>query len=199
MKIDIHTHPCSSDSLLSLAALQKKAKDLTFAVTDHNTTRCLKKAKALSFIPGVEVSTKEGHLLLLFVEEMPSLPISVEEAVEFAHDHGGIAIAAHPFDPFRASIGVKAPDKLRLVDALELNQKAPAFANTQAVFVAKLLHKPLVAGSDAHFSAEAGLSYTEVEEPTPKALLQGKPVVGKQPLLLKTLRLPSRLLKALRL
>jgi len=200
--VDIHTHPCSRDSLLSLKHLASRAGEgLTFAVTDHNSVECLPKARQVlpSFIPGVEVSTREGHLLLLFVEEAPPKGIPVEEAVAFAHERGGIAVAAHPFDPFRSSIGVGAPEKLSLVDALELNQKAPSFANTLAVHYAQILRKPLLAGSDAHLPQELGLSQTLVEELSPQGLLRGRPLLKPLPPLLKALRLPLRLLKALRL
>ncbi len=202
VRVDIHTHPCSGDSLLSLRHLKGKARGgLVAAVTDHDSTACLEKARSLSFpfIPGVEVSTAQGHLLLLFVEERPQKGTSVEEAVEFAHERGGIAVAAHPFDPFRSSIGIREVKALEVVDALELNQKAPAFANALAEYFSQKLGKPLLAGSDAHLPQEVGLSYTEVEELSPKALLQGKPHVEPLPPLLKALRLPARLLKALRL
>lgn len=92
--------------------------------------------------------------------------VSLEEAVELVHRHGGLAIAAHVD---RSSFGLLAqlgvvPEGLAL-DALEVSA-----AGLEAGRAASLaaLGLPLVASSDAHSTDELGAARTllEVDAPT---------------------------------
>ena len=55
-------------------------------------------------IPGVEVTTAEGHLLCIGA----SLPYlkgrPAREVCDLIHERGGLAIPPHPYDLFRAGI-----------------------------------------------------------------------------------------------
>ncbi len=165
MILDIHLHTIFSDGINSpaeMAAQVKRLKIDGFAITDHNTVRGIKVAKEaakklkLTFIPGIEVSAREGHVLGLFVNENIPKGLSAVETVERIHVQGGIAIAAHPYDHFRESV----KDLVRRVkfDYIEVyNTRAPFLPdNWKAMRVAKELGIKGTAASDAHAIEEVG-------------------------------------------
>lgn len=114
----------------------------------------------LILIPGAEVTTSEGHLLVLGIRDLPPRGLSPEETAEIAHEQGGIAIVPHPYHPFRHAIG-RIPD----CDAVEVYNSKHLFgiANSRALIEAKRRHLPTVAGSDSHFAATVGLGVTEID------------------------------------
>jgi len=114
----------------------------------------------LILIPGGEVTTDEGHLLVLGVQELPPRGLSPEETAEMAREQGGITIVPHPYHPFRHAIG-RIPD----CDAVEVYNSKHLFgiANARARLGAKKRGLPMVAGSDSHFAATVGLGVTEIE------------------------------------
>ncbi len=148
-----------------------------FAITDHNTCdayhymveRGLARADGTPVdgflvLPGVEVSTAEGHLLCIGVTlpQMTGEPAAaVARAVQAA---GGLAIPAHPYDLFRAGIRESTLDTLKM-DAIEVfnaaiscrrfNDKARAYAERRGL--------PMIAGSDAHHEAAIGTSHMILE------------------------------------
>src|SRR6266404_4125030 len=119
--IDLHTHSFfSGDGVSSpedmIAAA--RAKGLSgFAITDHNTCdaiiylleKGLMREDGLPvddflILPGVEVTTADGHLLcvgatLPYLKGKPA-----REVCEIIHERGGLAIPPHPYDLFRAGI-----------------------------------------------------------------------------------------------
>ncbi|MDD4162064.1 MAG: PHP-associated domain-containing protein, partial [Methanothrix sp.] len=160
------------------------------SITDHDTLQGSLKAMKiireerldLILIPGAEVTTSEGHLLVLGIEELPPRGRSPEETSDMAREQGGITIVPHPYHPFRHAIG-RIPD----CDAVEVYNSKHIFgiANARARRGAKKLHLPMVAGSDSHFAATVGLGVTEIEaadaEETVQAIRAGRTlVVGKR-------------------
>ncbi len=113
----------------------------------------------LLVIPGVEVSTSDGHLLALGTRELPPRGRSPEETIEFVHRRGGIAIVSHPYHLFRHAM-YRIPD----CDAVEVyNSKyILGIANFWARRKAERLGLPMVAGSDAHVADAVGLGVTIV-------------------------------------
>ena len=115
------------------------------SITDHDTLQGSLKAMKiireerldLILIPGAEVTTSEGHLLVLGVQEMPPRGTSPEETAEMAREQGGIAIVPHPYHPFRHAIG-RIPD----CDAVEVYNSKHLFgiANARARMGAKKRH-----------------------------------------------------------
>jgi predicted metal-dependent phosphoesterase TrpH len=137
------------------------------AVTDHDSVAALKLTKELAsaypdilIIPGVEITTLQGDILVLGTEQLPPLPWSVANVVDFAKDNDCVSIAAHPFREM--GLGEYARDSG--VDAIEvLNGKSLYSANKQAYELAKSAGLPGVAGSDAHKPSELYAVYTEVD------------------------------------
>lgn len=171
MRFDLHIHSLHSDGHNSIRAILQAATNrglFGIAITDHDTMRGFVEARDLIqerrigmiLIPGVEVSTSEGHLLVLGTEEPVPASRSAEETTELAHDLGGIAIVPHPFHPFRHAIG-RIPD----CDAVEVYNSKHLFgiANARARLGAQRRRMPMVAGSDSHFAATVGLAVTDIE------------------------------------
>ncbi len=165
MILDIHLHTVYSDGLNTPAEMAAQVRKLGldgFAITDHNTVKGQKIAKAIArkldieCIPGIEVSSINGHILGLFVTKDIEKGLSAEETVEKIHEQGGVAIAAHPYDHFREGVG-DLVKKIKF-DYIEVyNTRAPFLPdNWKAQKVAQQLGAKMTAASDAHAIAEVG-------------------------------------------
>ncbi len=137
------------------------------AVTDHDTVRgcraTVELASAYSdilVIPGVEISTKQGDMVVLGTYELPPKPWTPEVVVDFARSVGGVSIVAHPFRMY--GMGERARNYK--VDAIEvLNGGSSQTANNEAKELAKNLGLPGTAGSDAHQVSELFSVYNKVD------------------------------------
>ena len=174
-KADLHVHTAASlDGLSSLEELTAAAKEAgldAVAITDHNLcTPVPQRLNGVLLIPGCEVSTRQGHVTGLFLEE----PLDLEglrknglpqggDAVEEIHRRGGIAVLAHPYQsPGAAPEGFDfRPDCVEGANArAALKVKE---ANERAAALAQSLGLRAVGGSDAHSRREVGNAYTRVE------------------------------------
>jgi predicted metal-dependent phosphoesterase TrpH len=192
--VDLHSHTffsgdgvSSPEDLISSA----QAKGLHgIAITDHNTcdaiTYCLEKGLMRAdglpvdnfvILPGVEVTTDEGHLLCIGAtlpqpEKLKGRP--AHEVCDLIHEHGGLAIPPHPYDLFRAGIRFATLETLP-IDAIEVFNAATTLRryNTYAFRYAQLRALPMTAASDAHHAAAVGTAYTilNCEELSVKSLL----------------------------
>jgi len=140
-----------------------------FAVTDHDSTGVFEeipKDSGLLIIPGVEVSSKNGHILALGVAHPVKSGLPASDTIDEIHALGGVAVAAHPLDwPFRSSLSEKELLGLRL-DAIEtVNAMTPFFrrfkGRTEALAASLGLSR--TGGSDAHMLDDIGLAYSIVE------------------------------------
>src|SRR5438876_3002640 len=129
--IDLHTHSFfSGDGVSSPEDLiaSARAKGLHgIAITDHNTCdainylleRGLMRLDGLPVndflvLPGVEVTTADGHLLCIG-ETLPYLKGKpAREVCEMIHERGGLAIPPHPYDLFRAGIRLSPLQTLQI-------------------------------------------------------------------------------------
>jgi len=177
-KIDLHTHSFfSGDGVSSpedmVAAAREKGLH-GFAITDHNTCEAVTYFLEKDFmredgsavdnfliIPGVEVTTAEGHLLCIgatlpYLKGRPA-----REVCDLIHERGGLAIPPHPYDLFRAGIRFSTLEKLP-VDAIEVFNAATTLRryNRYAFRYAQLRGLPMTAASDAHHEAAIGTAYT---------------------------------------
>ncbi len=191
--IDLHCHTWySGDGVSSPEALVAAAKRRGLhglAITDHNTCDayhyCVDHGLArrdgqpvdgFLIVPGVEVSTAEGHLLCLgtVLPNLKGRPAA--EVAQTVRAAGGLAIPAHPYDRFRAGIREKILDTLE-VDALEVFNAAISVAkyNVQAREYAERRRLPMIAASDAHHEAAIGTSHViiETENFTARGVLDG--------------------------
>lgn len=185
MKFDLHVHSeYSKDSNSSHSDIIKTAlkRGLDgFAICDHDTVEggivCAEKAVELGLeitvIPGVEVSSSKGHILVLGVRENIEPLLSPEETIRRARKLGGTVIIPHPFK--RSSHGIGSFEGLD-TDAVEVFNSRCLFnsANRKALAEAKRLGIPGVAGSDSHIPEMVGQAYTEIDssENTVEAVLR---------------------------
>lgn len=187
-KYDLQVHtdasPCSRASSEDVVEAALEAGLDGIAITNHDTlagydaANTLAPAK-LTVIPGVEVTTTQGHLLALDVNEVPPQddPLTVINAV---HDQDGLAILSHPFDKLREYYTDNLYDIANLVDGVEVlnsrclipqyNQNARSFAERHSLTI--------TAGSDAHFPMEVGRAYTMCDGPILDAIREGTTETG---------------------
>ncbi len=191
MLIDIHIHTIYSDGRDDVGRVLKAAEQRglgAVAITDHENLggyyEALRLGGGLTIIPGYEVKTDAGHVLILGLEELPRLkrPVVYEELIEWVRESGGLSILAHP-----------AVGRLRLgrwrrcpPDAVEaLNAAYPLrVLMRRGLRVAYELGVPPVAGSDAHRALDVGNAYILLEDVNPdvdevlQALRKGRHRIG---------------------
>jgi len=176
---DLHVHTTySKDSLITpkdLVYYAKKRGLDAVAVTDHDQLEGARKiAKETDFliIPGMEVSSRDGHIVALNVQELIPKGLSAVETVERIHKAGGVAIACHPYVYFK---GCLRDNVCATFDAIEvINARAFPFKSSvkKAEQTAKKLGLSRVAGTDAHYGPQIGYAYTVIEaaEPSVEAI-----------------------------
>lgn len=114
------------------------------------------------FLPGIEVTTTEGHVLVIGPDPPSRTPpgeLTPQEVVSRAHEAGCVAIIAHPYRG--SSVAESGAD----FDAVEINGKHPRTADAVRG-LAERLDLPVVGGSDAHFPFEAGRAFTTIDTET---------------------------------
>jgi predicted metal-dependent phosphoesterase TrpH len=179
--IDLHTHSFfSGDGVSSPEEIitAARAKGLHgFAITDHNTCEAVdyllekglmrEDGSAIDnflIIPGVEITTAEGHLLCIGgkLRNAPQLKgRPAREVCDLIHEAGALAIPPHPYDLFRAGIRFSTLETLP-IDAIEVFNAATTLRryNRYAFKYALLRGLPMTAASDAHHAAAVGTAYT---------------------------------------
>lgn len=171
MRIDLHVHTTySPDAFMSPKEAVEAAKKIGLdgiAITDHNSIKAHQHThhfRGTLVIPGIEVSSNEGHILGLNVSEVIPPRLSAAETIEKIRGAGGIAIAPHPYLK-RGSVGSGAIARLNF-DAIETVNSStfPFFLATKlSSRLASRLGLPVTGGSDSHFTATLGLAYTLVD------------------------------------
>jgi predicted metal-dependent phosphoesterase TrpH len=179
-KIDLHLHTRGSDGTgtaeeIVATALANKLDGI--CITDHHKTQTaeglkvaeLARAKGLLVFRGCEYSTAQGHLLVYGVDvaelnlgyypEMQTVIAAVNKA-------GGVAIPAHPYKGYKRSLG-DAVKTVKGVPAYETANGQVAAScsrlNALAVEAAKATRHRTTGGSDAHYSRNVGICYTEFQ------------------------------------
>ncbi len=153
---------------LSLRVARRRGLD-GIAVTNHDFFRPETLVDP-ACLPGIEISTTEGHLLVVG----PSPPsrtrageLEPAEAVALAHEHDCAAIIAHPFR--NSTLRECDAD----FDAIEVNGKHPEHRR-RIEAIADERDLSIVGGSDAHFPFEVGRTSTRIdaERLTPVAVVE---------------------------
>ena len=182
--LDLHVHSkYSYDSLMNPKTILKVAKRVklnAIAITDHNTIAGAVVArkiyeKDLIIVVGSEISTDFGDIIGIFLnEEIKSR--NIYEVIDKIKSQDGLVLIPHPFKTKRI---LQIKDIMDHVDLLEgYNSRHPI--TSEQFSILKAMNKPIVAGSDAHFPQEIGLSRTIIryesnsEEDLKKALVEGE-------------------------
>ncbi len=205
MKVDFHVHTSfSPDGKISLNDLKRVSEKLGVipTISDHDTISAFSKAKSigLRFIPGIEVSSLDGHIIGLFVNEPIKPGLTGQETIDIIKSQGALSYIAHPFDYWRMGcVNLNVIQKADIIEAY--NQKSPDYLNSLNERMAVSTKKAYAAGSDSHYIQEFGKTYTiidcDFDDLTPKKLIRclrkPKLVKGKQPLLLSLARNINRI------
>jgi len=178
---DLHIHTVYSyDGTASISAVLKYAADYAkldvIAITDHDSVEGVCEALELApsygieVIPGSEVSTADGHLLALFVEQAVPSGLSLYDTVMRVGELGGICIAAHPTARGTSSLSFeKIYEVLQKPEARKILVGVEAFngglvytrSNPLVEWKARLLPLAQVGNSDAHVIQAIGQGATE--------------------------------------
>ncbi|MGC9310713.1 MAG: CehA/McbA family metallohydrolase [Candidatus Aenigmatarchaeota archaeon] len=135
------------------------------AITDHNCFKSWDSVKNLRLddfliIPGEEVSTRQGHMIALGINEFVRPGRHFLETIDEIHGKGGIVIAPHPFDLHGKGLEERSQhcDAIEAFNAMSLDR----FSNIRAKKFCALHEKAAVAGSDAHTSSMLGRGVTQI-------------------------------------
>ena len=177
---DLHIHTCYSwDGTSTMSAIMQSAKNKklnVIAITDHDTIAGHDEARELApkynmqVIPGVEISTADGHLLAYFINKAIPANLSLIRTIELVGEQGGICIAAHPVARFVHAISAEALSVAACIPAFEnvfvgveaIN--AGLFyqnSNIDAAILARKYGLSPVGNSDSHIYWTVGDAVTE--------------------------------------
>ncbi|MBK9124383.1 MAG: PHP domain-containing protein [Chloroflexi bacterium] len=179
-RADLHIHTSASDGSMNVRELLDhvaKAGTLdVIAITDHDRLDASvwafdrRDRYPFDIVPGVEVSTAEGHMLALWVTEPVPSGLSMAETAAAIHEQNGVAILAHPFftqmgDTRRAARVYRRDPAYLLhagLDGLETFNGSVILpgSNAVAACVARLLGLGMTGGSDAHSLSAVGTAIT---------------------------------------
>jgi len=130
-------------------------------ITDHNTIKGALVAQKFNkdiVVIGEEISSNDGEILGLFLQEQVEPGLSAEETIEQIHSQDGIAVAPHPYSGHCSCVGMKMNtlkfDGIEVFNSLHRDGYSNALAFKNCNGHAKL------GGSDAHASFMIGNGYT---------------------------------------
>ena len=121
---DLHVHTALGDGMAEIPELLAYVEEQTdlsvIAITEHDDIRAAvatreawaRAAYRFEVIAGEEVTTLEGHLLALFIEEpVPSLEPLVP-TLEAVHRQGGLCVIPHPLSWLTRSLSRRTIERI---------------------------------------------------------------------------------------
>lgn len=190
-RADLHVHTTFSDGWPGPVEVVRRGRRLgldVIAVTDHDTIEgalwAADYSRRLGGLPevvvGEEVSTRNGHVVGLFLVKRVRPGMSAAATLAAIHDQGGIAFAAHPFWRTQSQarrrgvhgVGWQAADLD--FDAIEVENSTPGFYlfNQMAQRLNQDAGLAALGNSDAHILDAMGRSYTSFPGRTAAELRQ---------------------------
>lgn len=181
-KADLHLHTSVSDGMSDVPELLDHIEEHTdldvVAITDHDHIRGAWKTREVwanrshrfDLVTGIEITTIDGHLLALFVEDPIDSLIPVERAIDEVHRQGGLCVIPHPMSWATRSLDRKSILRLTgsghglYFDGIETatgSTTGRIWTRRAQSLNRERLNLPEIGGSDAHFTASVGCAYTE--------------------------------------
>lgn len=182
-RIDFHVHtsvsPDGLDTPEAVVASAKRRGLDGLVVTDHDRcggfTRLVRAGLAdesgravdgFLVLPGTEVSTNQGHVLVIGGGiETPARAggWEAEEIVAHARQRGWLTVAPHAFDRCRSGVGRSVLERVRFDGVEVFNSKSfEPRSNAKAREFAFSRSLPMLGGSDAHHAGTVGRAHTVV-------------------------------------
>jgi predicted metal-dependent phosphoesterase TrpH len=167
-RADLHVHSTWSDGAQppDVIVCAAAGRVDVLAITDHDEIRGALAARAFArdhaelgveIVVGEEISTLNGHLLGLYLEECVPPRLPALETIRIIHAQGGLAVVAHPFHPLRGTVrGHRTIAQLMPdlpLDAVEIVNNAGVWSVVYDAWAALANVEwalPVTAGSDAH-------------------------------------------------
>ena len=177
--LHMHTQWSDGDDLDRVLDAALKHRLDAIAITDHDEIdgafearrRVHQRRLKIAVVPGIEISTKDGHIGGLFVMKKIPEGLSAAETVRLIHEAGGLAVAHHPYVPpiiekiFKVKLGCR--DLIREIpfDAIECTNAVPGYGqkyNIEAYESMKKhnVHLSTTGSSDAHYAGFVGKGIT---------------------------------------
>jgi len=178
---DMHVHTEASDGG-PIDEVLARAVEIgldVIAVTDHDTVDGAIEARRrahlerlpIAVVPGVEVSSADGHIGALFVTRSIPKGLSALETIRAIHEAGGLAVAHHPFVPrilewaCGTKLGMGAAFLDLPLDAVEVTNAVPGGGCRYNIATRELVRRHgstmgLTGGSDAHHPSDVGKGLT---------------------------------------
>jgi len=162
--------------------LDEKGFDI-FSITLHNymfeddilkKIRTYAKSKGMLFIPGLEKTIEEKHILIYNMKKEHAESINNYENLkritlkyytkDGKKDTSLLVVAAHPFFMLRSASGKNVFAWSQSLDAIEYNSFYLEFfnPNLKAIRAAKQLKKVMIGSTDAHILKQIGNTYTQI-------------------------------------
>ena len=178
---DLHVHTVFSfDGTACVPQVLQRACEIgldLIAITDHDVIRGallgaeLAPRYSVQVIPGVEISTAEGHLLALSIESLVPAGLSLIETINRVGVLGGFCIAPHPTAGWmgRSSLSaysirqaLRDPDAARILIGIETYNATvmDRGCNQAARILAERSDIAQTGSSDAHVVGAIGLGAT---------------------------------------
>ncbi len=180
-RADLHMHTTVSDGLATVHEMFEHIRqrgDLdVVAITDHDRLDASlwgyyhQDRYPFEIVPGVEVTSADGHVLALWVTEPIPKGLSLAETAAAIHEQDGIAIIAHPMEPtiaphmiprYLTHPGVLIEVGIDAVEIFNAGAITPG-NNWLAQRVFGKLGLPVVGNSDAHLPENIGAGITRFE------------------------------------
>jgi hypothetical protein len=196
-RADLHMHTTVSDGAATvrdlLDLIERRGHLDVVAITDHDrldaTWWAVENQNRYSFdiVPGVEVSSAQGHVLGLWVTQPIPKNLSLAETAAAIHEQDGIAVLAHPYHIHmgivRTSVFRYTLDTCVLldagIDAIEVHNAGILLpgANLMARLLARRAGLAATGSSDAHTPGAVGSGVTRFQgrtAPDLRCALEGK-------------------------
>lgn len=192
---DLHMHTTVSDGratpaeLLDFVSAQGRLN--VIAITDHDRLDASlwayerRSGYPFEIVPGVEVSSRDAHVLALWVTQPIPRGLSLAETATAIHEQGGLAVLAHPFEVLvhlKPIWRYLAQPEVLLqtgIDAIEVHNSGTPTpgGNRLARRLANRIQMPITGSSDAHTLTAIGCGITRFEGQTAldlrRALMNG--------------------------
>jgi predicted metal-dependent phosphoesterase TrpH len=181
---DLHIHTSLGDGMADIPELLAYVEERTdlsvIAITEHDGLQAAFAAREawargryrFELIVGEEVTTIEGHLLALFIDEPVASLKPLRPTLEAVHEQGGLCVIPHPMSWLTRSLGQRVIERVlreggdgAYFDAIELSSSPAARLGAKKArrLNRERYHLAEVGSSDAHFAEAVGASFTTFE------------------------------------